>query len=181
MFKKIKQKREKIKALLSVLKTNTETEMLANYSDNDVVKLTRNITSIFHSTGCLKNAKLLFRRSKKEIYEIGRLEGMASAFSHVIYCNQKLYEKGINSSDIEVYDPAEDACEEKSHLCNSLNASFGFLRHMINDPNFKDIDYIPMSKKYLMQLNIYGERAQAVITYLQDKNEKRRCPKWTES
>ena len=172
MFKKIKHKREKINALLSALKTNTETEMLANYSDNDIVKLTRNITSIFHSTGCLKNAKLLFRRSKKEIYEIGRLEGLASAFSHVIYCNQKLSEKSINFLDIKTYDPAKDACEEKSHFCNSLNASFGLLRHMINDPNFEDINYIPISKNYLIQLSNYGERAQAVIAYLQDKMRK---------
>lgn len=74
--------------------------------------------------------------------------------------------------DWTTYNPERDACEEESHFCNSLNAEFGFLRHMINDPYLKDVDYVPIKKSDLARLADYGERAQAVITYLCEKMEK---------
>lgn len=71
--------------------------------------------------------------------------------------------------DWEKYDPARDACEEESHFCNSLNAEFGFIRHLINDPNLTGVNYVPMAKTDLERLADYGFRAQATITYLQEK------------
>lgn len=70
------------------------------------------------------------------------------------------------------YDPAKDADEEESHFCNSLNAEFGFIRHMVNDPVFRGVDYIPAEKAQLARLADYGERAQAVIMYLQKRLEE---------
>jgi hypothetical protein len=71
--------------------------------------------------------------------------------------------------DWEKYDPARDADEEESHLCNSLNAEFGFIRHLIADPNLTGVKYVPIAKTDLEHLADYGFRAQAVITYLQEK------------
>ena len=70
-------------------------------------------------------------------------------------------------------DPAKDADEEESHFCNSLNAEFRFIRHMVNDPAFRSMDYIPAEKAQLTRLADYGERAQAVIMYLQKKLEEK--------
>lgn len=75
--------------------------------------------------------------------------------------------------DFNTYDPARDANEEESHFCNSLNAEFGFIRHMINDPVFRGMDYIPAEKEQLARLADYCERAQAVIMYLQKKLEEK--------
>ena len=71
--------------------------------------------------------------------------------------------------DWEKYDPARNACEEESHLCNSLNAEFGYIMHLINDQNFTGVNYVPNEKTHLERLADYGFRAQATITYLQEK------------
>ena len=68
------------------------------------------------------------------------------------------------------YDPSHDACEEESHFCNSLNAEFGFIRHMLADPDYKDIQCVPIEKEHLDRLSDYGLRAQATIQYLQGLN-----------
>jgi hypothetical protein len=75
--------------------------------------------------------------------------------------------------DWDKYDPARDANEEETHLCNSLNGCFGFLKHLVADPAFKDVSHIPVDKKYLNILVDYGERAQAVISYLRQQLEEK--------
>ena len=74
--------------------------------------------------------------------------------------------------DWEKYDPARDANEEESHLCNSLNSVFTMARHIAYDPAFKDIEYVPVNKKFLANAADYMERAQATIGYLQRKVEE---------
>lgn len=71
--------------------------------------------------------------------------------------------------DWKTYDPAKDACEEESHLCNSLNAEMGMLRYTIRALDLQNAKSVPIAKDELERLADYLERSQAVITYLEKK------------
>ena len=68
--------------------------------------------------------------------------------------------------DWKKYDPARDADEHKSHLCNSLNAEQGMIRNLSRHGS-----YVIIERKDLERWADYMERAQATITYLRYKLE----------
>ena len=86
MFKKRKAYKEKLKRLYSSLE-NKETAMYACYSDNDIDELRRKVNTTLSTLFQLNNAKAIMKKSKDEIFQLGRLNGIANAFSHIIYCN----------------------------------------------------------------------------------------------
>ncbi len=73
--------------------------------------------------------------------------------------------------DYDKYDVKRDADESQSHLCNSLNAETGYLHHLIAMCGDSST-YLPIVPKHLKLMADYMERAQYVITYLQEENEK---------
>lgn len=69
--------------------------------------------------------------------------------------------------DYEKYDVIKDADEEKSHLCNSLNAEIGLIHHIIWNTKNKNIPIRIINSKDLERWADYMERSQNVITYFQ--------------
>ena len=74
--------------------------------------------------------------------------------------------------DYEKYDVTKDADEEKSHLCNNLNAEVGVIHHIIWDTKNKDIPVRIINSKDLERWADYMERSQNVITYLRRKKKE---------
>lgn len=89
MFKKLKTRKARAKALLDSLDNKT-LEMYANYFDGDIDTLKRNINIVLNSIRRLENANAIPR--KKQL-EIAYLKGNAQAFSYMLYC--KLREERI--------------------------------------------------------------------------------------
>ena len=70
---------------------------------------------------------------------------------------------------VSEYNPANDADESIGHLCNSLNAEMGWLRHLSN----LEVDVIPISPHDADRLSCYLERAQLIIEYLRNQLSER--------
>lgn len=68
--------------------------------------------------------------------------------------------------DFTTYDPANDADENKGHLCNSLNAIVGILRGFSSIP---ETECTIIRMDILEQMADYLERAQATINYLREE------------
>lgn len=68
--------------------------------------------------------------------------------------------------DYTTYDPANDADENKGHLCNSLNTIVGILRGFSSIP---ETDCTIVKLDVLERTADYLERAQATINYLREE------------
>lgn len=70
--------------------------------------------------------------------------------------------------DYTTYDPANDADENKGHLCNSLNTIVGILRRIRGIPG-TGTEFAIVRVDFLERTADYLERAQATINYLREE------------